>query len=89
MPKMVITHGVADVATWLSYKQERAESIAAMGGRNPVDLPAQDGSATVAVLADTDDPAAIMAALASPPAEIAAVMQRHGVLPPLAIYIEQ
>ncbi len=89
MAKMVITHDVADVETWLSFKQERVESIAAVGGRNPVDLPAQDGSNTVAVMADVDDPAAVMAALASPPAEVGAAMQRHGVLPPLTIFIEK
>jgi hypothetical protein len=89
MPKMVITHGVADVETWLSCKEERAAAIAAVGGRNPVDLPAQDGSNTVAVMADTDDPEAVMAALASPPPEVAATMQRHGVQPPLTIYIEK
>ena len=89
MPKMVITHGVADVEAWLSFKKERGESIIAIGGRNPVDLPAQDGSNTVAVMADTDDPEAVMAALASPPAEIGAAMQRHGVQPPLTIYIEK
>ncbi len=89
MPKMVITHGVADVETWLRFKQERAESVAAIGGRNAVDLPAQDGSNTVAVMADVDDPAAVMAALASPPAEVGAAMQRHGVLPPMTIYVEK
>ncbi|MGA9855116.1 MAG: hypothetical protein WBR29_07565 [Gammaproteobacteria bacterium] len=89
MPKMVITYGVADVETWLSFKQERAESIAAVGGRNPVDLPAQDGSHTVAVMADTDDPAAVMAVFASPPAELVAMMQRHGVLLPRTVYVEK
>jgi hypothetical protein len=89
MPKMVITHNVADVEIWLGFKQERAESIVAVGGQNPVDLPAQDGSNAVSVMADADDPAAVMAALASPPLEVAAAMQRHGVLPPLTIYIEK
>ncbi len=89
MPKMVITHGVADVETWLSFNEERVESIAAIGGRNAVDLPAEDGSKVVAVMADVDDPAAVMAALASPPAEVGAAMERHGVLPPLTIYIEK
>jgi hypothetical protein len=88
-PKMVITHGVADVETWLSFKKERAESVVAVGGQNPVDLAAQDGSNAVAVMADADDPTAVMAALASPSAEVAAAMQRHGVLPPLTIYIEK
>ena len=89
MPKMVITHNVADVETWLGFKEERAESVAAVGGRNVVDLPAQDGSNIVAVMADADDPEALMAALASPPAEVAAAMQRHGVQPPLTVYIER
>jgi hypothetical protein len=31
----------------------------------------------------------MIAALASPPPEVAAIMQRHGVIPPLAIYVEQ
>jgi hypothetical protein len=30
-----------------------------------------------------------MAAISSPPAEVAAAMERHGVLPPVAIYIEK
>jgi hypothetical protein len=89
MAKMVITYGVADVETWLGFKQERAESIAAVGGRNPVDLPAHDGSNAVAVMADADDPAAVMAALTSRSADVAAAMQRHGVLPPRTIYIEK
>ncbi len=32
MPKMVITHRVADLETWLSFKKERVESIAAILG---------------------------------------------------------
>jgi hypothetical protein len=31
----------------------------------------------------------VMAALASPPPEVGTAMQRHGVLPPLTIYIEK
>ena len=89
MPRMVVTHGVVDVENWLSFKAERADSIAAIGGLNAVDLVAEDGSDAVAVMADTDDTAAVMAALASPPAEISAAMERHGVVPPLTIYIER
>ena len=51
MPKLVMTHGVADVKTWLSFKKERAESSAVIGGLNAMDLSAQDGRA------DVDDPA--------------------------------
>jgi len=32
MPKMVIMHGVVDVDNWLSFKAERADAIAGMGG---------------------------------------------------------
>ena len=49
MPRMVITHGVVDVDTWLQFKSERAASIAAMGGANAVDHVALDGSNAVAV----------------------------------------
>ena len=42
-----------------------------------------------AITADANDPAAVMAAISSPPAEVAAAMERHGVLPPVAIYIEK
>ena len=87
MPKMVITHDVVDVDTWLQFKSERAESVAAMGGKNAVDLVAYDGSNAVAVMADVDDAAAMMAGLASPPPELAAVMEKHGVRPPLVAYV--
>jgi len=80
---MVITHGVADVETWLRFKAERAEHIASMGGANAVDLVAEDGSNAVAIIADVEDPDAVLAALASPPAELGEAMARHGVAPPL------
>ena len=88
MPKVVITHGVADVGTWVGFKAERAEAIAGLGGRNVVDHVALDGSRVVAVSADVADVDAMMATLGSPPPEIAAVMERHGVLPPMVAYVE-
>ncbi len=89
MPKVVITHNVVDVAKWLEFKSERADSIAALGGSNVVDHVSQDGSNTVAVAADVDDVAGLLAALSSPPPEVGAVMEKHGVIPPLAIFVEQ
>lgn len=89
MPKVVITHDVADVGTWLKLNSERAEAIGAMGGKNVVDHVAQDGSNTVAVATEVDDVAGLIAALSSPPPEVLAIMERHGVIPPLAIYVEQ
>ena len=89
MPKLVITHGVVDVDSWLSFKSERAEAIAGQGGTNVVDHVAQDGSKVVAVSAEIDDVDAFMATLASPPPELAEIMQRHGVQPPLVAYVQK
>ena len=33
MPKVVVTHNVADVDTWLSFKAERVDAIAGLGGQ--------------------------------------------------------
>jgi len=89
MPKVVITHNVSDIAKWLQFKSDRADAITAMGGSNVVDLVAQEGTNTVAVSAEVDDVAGMMAVLSSPPPEVEALMQSHGVLPPLAFYAEQ
>ncbi len=88
MPKMIITHSVADVDTWLGFKAERAEAVAGLGGTNVVDHVAHDGSNMIAVSCDVADVDAMMATLGSPPPEIAAVMEKHGVLPPLVAYVE-
>lgn len=88
MPKIVVTHNVADIDKWLGYKAERAEAIAGLGGTNVVDHVALDDSKVVAVSADVSDVAAFQAALASPPPEVAEVLQRHGVEPPLVTYVE-
>ena len=87
MPKVVITHNVVDVEKWLLGKAERADAIAAIGGTNVVDHVAQDGGNAVAISADMEDVAAAMATLASPPPEMAAAMESHGVLPPLTVYV--
>jgi hypothetical protein len=89
MPRIVVTHDVVDVDNWLQFASERADAIAALGGSNVVDHVAQDGGTTVAIAADVADPAALMAALASPPPEVGAIMERHGVVPPLSIYVER
>ena len=89
MAKIVVIHGVVDVEKWLGFKAERAGAVGGLGGNNVLDYVAQDGSNTVAVGADVDDPAALLAALASPPPEVGAMMQKHGVIPPLAIYVER
>ena len=89
MPKMVITHGVADVDKWLQFNAGRVEAFGNLGGTNVVDHVAHDGSTAVAVSADVADVEAAMATLASPPPELGALMEKHGVLPPLVVYVER
>jgi hypothetical protein len=89
MARLAITHGVVDIDNWLKGKVERAGAIAGMGGTNVVDHVAYDGSNMVAISADFDDVEGVMATLADPPAEMAALMQAHGVVPPLTAYVEK
>ena len=89
MAKVVVTHNVVDVDNWLQFKAERAGAIGTLGGTNVVDHVAQDGSNTVAVAAEVEDVASLIATLSSPPPEMASIMQSHGVIPPLAIYVER
>jgi hypothetical protein len=85
---MIITHNVVDVAKWLSFKDERVGAISAMSGSEIVDHVAQDGSNSVAIAANVKDVAAVLAGLASPPPELHAAMEKHGVLPPVTVYVE-
>jgi hypothetical protein len=89
MPKVVITHGVVDLGNWLNGKEERAGAIGAMGGVNVVDYVAQDGSNAIAITFDADDASTVVETTASPPPELADAMERHGLIPPLTIYVEQ
>ncbi len=75
--------------SWLKFKSERADAIGGMGGTNVVDHVAQDGSKKVAVSAEIDDVEAFLAAVASPPPELQAAMDRHRVIPPLTAYVER
>ncbi len=88
MPRMLITHPVADVNKWLGFKAERAEAFGSLGGSNVVDHVASDGGNMIAVSCDVADADAMMATIASPSPELAAAMEKHGVLPPLVAYLE-
>jgi len=85
---MVITHAVVDVERWLKGKADRAAAIESGSGSNVTDYVAQDGSNNIAVSADFGDVDAIKAMLASPPPEVLAKMEEHGVIPPFRAYIE-
>jgi hypothetical protein len=88
MPRVVITHAVVEIDNWLSGKEARAAAIGSVGGTNVTDYVAADGATNVAVTADVDDLTAMKAMLASPPPEVLARMEEHGVVPPITAYIE-
>jgi hypothetical protein len=88
VPKMVITHSVVDIDRWLDGKAERAALIGSVA-TNVTDHVAADGSKNIAITADVHDVAGAQAMMATPSPETAAAMERHGVTPPLAVYIEK
>jgi hypothetical protein len=88
MPKVVLTHSVEDVERWLTGKEERAAALGAAGS-NVTDHVAMDGSNNIAVTVDVHEMDAVQAMLASPPPELLDAMQRHGVIPPITVYVER
>ena len=88
MPKMVITHSVVDIDRWLKGKEERAAALGSARG-NVTDHVAMDGSNTVAVTLEVHDLAALNAMLTSPPPEVLAQMESHGVIPPLTVFVRE
>jgi hypothetical protein len=87
VPKIVITHAVVDIERWLKGKEGRHEAIGTFG-TGVTDYIALDGSTNIAVTADVDDLDALQAMLSSPPPEVAARMEEHGVIQPITAYVE-
>jgi hypothetical protein len=87
MPKVIVTHAVADIERWLEGKTERAAAIESGSGSNVTDFVAQDGSNNIAISADVEDLGAMQTMLASPPPDVLARMEAHGVIPPLTVYV--
>ena len=88
MPKVVITHAVEEVDRWLQGHAGRAEAIESASGSNVTDFVAADGSNNIAITADVSDPDTLKGMLASPPPDVLARMQEHGVVPPITAYVE-
>jgi hypothetical protein len=88
MPRMVLTHAVVDIERWLKGKPDRQAAIETVGS-NVTDYVAVDGSNNIAVTADVHDVDAAQAMLSSPPPEVAANMEAHGVIPPITAYVER
>ena len=87
MPKVIITHAVADIERWLEGKAERAAAIESGSGSNVTDFVAEDGSNNVAITADVGDLGALQSMLAAPPPEVLSRMEAHGVIPPITAYV--
>jgi len=88
MPKIVATHSVVDVERWLAGKSERAATL----GRYSTDVTdyvSADGTSQIAITADVHDMPGLEAMLASPSADDAATMERHGVIPPVTVYLQR
>ena len=88
MPRIVITHAVTDVETWLKGKAERVATFSPFA-THVTDHVAMDGSNNVAITADVHDMAAAQAIMASPSPEQAATAERHGVIQPVLAHIEK
>jgi hypothetical protein len=88
MTRIVITHAIKDVETWLKGKAERPAAFSPFA-TNVTDHVAMDGSNTIAITADVHDLAGARAMLATPPPEVAALMEQHGVIPPVTAHIEK
>ena len=52
------------------------------------DYVASDGSNNIAITADVADLGALQGMLASPPPDILAAMEAHGVVQPISAYVE-
>ena len=88
MPRVVITHAVEDIDRWLQGKAKRAAAIESGTGSNVTDYVAHDGSNNIAITADVSDLAALQNMLASPPPDVLAAMEAHGVIQPISAYVE-
>lgn len=88
MTKLVITHMVTDVEHWLKFHAERVEQLAGWGSGVQEHV-AADGSKTVALTMDVHDMDGMKAAMAAPSPEMAAAMEKHGVIPPLSVFAEK
>jgi hypothetical protein len=88
MPTVIAHHDVKDTTHWLS-SPKREEVLGPLGASNIRTFVSQQNPQQVAVLMDVADLDALMAALASPPPELAEAMEHDGVLPEtLSILVE-
>jgi hypothetical protein len=89
MSKIVVTAAVKDVEAWLKFKPELIAQLSAVAS-DGTSYVANDGSNRVATTWDVPDLEAFQAAQSAPSSpEMAAAMERYGMIPPMTIYIEK
>lgn len=88
MPTVIAHHEVKDEQRWLS-SSKREEALAPLGASNIRTFVDQRNPRQVALVMEVADLDTMMAALASPPAELVDAMEHDGVLPEtLSILVE-
>jgi len=85
MPNVIFLHAVTDKDLWLSKAADRVE-VFAPWATDVIDHVSSDGGSMVAVSANVYDMAGMEAALATE--EMAAKKAAHGVIDPIAVFVE-
>ena len=89
MPKIVVTAAVKDLEAWLKFKPQLIARLSAVAS-DGTSYVTTDGSNRVASTWDVPDLEAFLAAQSAPASpDVAAEMERYGMIPPMTIYIEK
>jgi hypothetical protein len=88
MPKIVVTAAVKDVQAWLEFKPQLIAQMSAVAS-DGTSYVAADGSNQVATTWDVPDLDAFQTAQTAASPEMAAAMERYGMIPPVTVYIEK
>jgi hypothetical protein len=88
MPKIVVTAAVKDVQAWLEFKPLLIAQLSGVAS-DGTSYVATDGSNRVASTWDVPDMEAFQAAQTAVSPEMAAAMERYGMIPPVTVYVEK
>jgi hypothetical protein len=88
MPKIVVVAAVKDVEAWLKFKPEMIAQMSAVAS-DGTSYVAIDGSNRVASTWDVPDMEAFQAAQKAVSPEMAAAMEKYGMIPPTTIYVKK
>ena len=84
----MVTSAVKDVQAWVEFKPQLIAQMSAVAS-DGTSYVAADGSNRVASTWDVADLDAFQAAQTAVSPEMAAAMERYGMIPPVTVYIEQ